>query len=193
MYFVFAMIFALLASFIVTYFFGYDTKNDNLPEDTTAEKPARKGEKKTVYAPLSGKVLPLDQIPDPVFAQGVMGPGCGIEPSSETVCAPFAGTVSMVAATKHAVGLTSEDGMEVLIHIGLDTVNMNGQGFETHVTAGQKVNLGDKLITFSAAEIEKAGYSRTVAVILTNADEAGQVSLKAEETVQTSDVLLSVD
>ena len=86
------------------------------------------GQSKTVLAPIRGKVLAQADIPDETFAQGILGPGCGIEPTGKTVYAPFDGTVNQVASTLHAVGLTSEDGIEILVHVGMDTVEMNGKG-----------------------------------------------------------------
>ena len=103
----------------------------------------------TVYAPFSGNAIALEEIPDPVFSQGILGQGCGMEPAEETVCAPFNGTVTQVIDTKHAVGVTSKDGLELLIHVGMDTVDMKGQGFTCHVKEGDSVKLGQKLITFS--------------------------------------------
>ncbi len=121
-----------------------------------------------VVQPVAGKIIPASEIADPVFAGEGMGPSIGIVPSGETVYAPFDGEVMMVFPTKHAVGLTSKDGIEVLIHVGIDTVNMNGEGFEAFVEGGQKVSKGDKLLTFDRAAIKKAGYSDTVIVVLTN-------------------------
>ena len=91
------------------------------------------GQSKTVLTPIRGKVLAQADIPDETFAQGILGPGCGIEPTGKTVYAPFDGTVEQVASTLHAVGLTSEDGIEILIHVGMDTVEMQGKGFKALV------------------------------------------------------------
>ena len=97
------------------------------------------GQRKTVLTPIRGKVLAQADIPDETFAQGILGPGCGIEPTGKTVYAPFDGTVEQVASTLHAVGLTSEDGIEILIHVGMDTVEMQGKGFKALVKVGDKV------------------------------------------------------
>ena len=94
------------------------------------------GQRKTVLTPIRGKVLAQADIPDETFAQGILGPGCGIEPTGKTVYAPFDGTVEQVASTLHAVGLTSEDGIEILIHVGMDTVEMQGKGFKALVKVG---------------------------------------------------------
>lgn len=144
----------------------------------------------TIYAPLGGKVISLKEVPDPVFSEGILGPGCGIEPISETVCAPFHGTVTQITDTKHAIGVTSDDGMEVLIHVGMDTVCMNGKGFALHVEMNQKVKKGDKLLSFSIEEIHTAGFSTTTAVILCNANEVGTPELVSEDTVKNGAPLM---
>ena len=135
--------------------------------------------KGTVTQPVAGKIIPASEIADPVFAAEGMGPSIGIVPTGETVYAPFDGEVMMVFPTKHAVGLTSTDGIEVLIHVGIDTVNMGGTGFEAFVEGGQKVSKGDKLLSFDRAEIKKAGYSDTVIVVLTNGSSLPDVNKAA--------------
>lgn len=124
-----------------------------------------------LYAPITGRYIPLEEIPDVVFSQGILGPGCGIEPEEELVVAPVDGTVIQIADTKHAVGLESEDGMEFLIHVGLDTVDMNGDGFVPKVKVGDKVRCGQPLLAFSAAKIRAAGHPITTAFLLVNADD----------------------
>ena len=125
----------------------------------------------SVYAPVAGKVIPEKDIPDQTFASGVMGGGVGIEPTEEVIRAPFDGVISSVAEAKHAIGITSPSGMELLIHVGVDTVNMNGDGFEIFVREEDSVKAGQKLMSFSKAKIKAAGYSDTVAVLLTNSDD----------------------
>ena len=112
----------------------------------TAEETRFSGEKMVVKAPMDGIVLPLEQLPDETFAAAILGPGCGIEPTGKTVYAPFDGTVNQVASTLHAVGLTSEDGIEILIHVGMDTVEMQGKGFKALVKVGDKVKAGTPLL-----------------------------------------------
>lgn len=149
-------------------------------------------EPNTIYAPLEGNCIPMENIPDATFAQGVLGLGCGIEPSGEEVCAPFEGTVTLVADTKHSVALTSEDGLELLIHVGVDTVNLNGEGFQVFVKEGQKVTVGQKLLTFDKKVIEKAGYSSTTAVLLVNSDTAGNPELLTTGAVKKSAPIMKV-
>lgn len=127
----------------------------------------------TVYAPVKGKVMELKDIPDETFASGALGQGIGIEPESELVSAPCDGVVSVVAETKHSVGISSDDGMEVLIHVGIDTVKMDGEGFEVFVKAGERVKAGQKLIQFDRKKIEKAGFDPVTVVLVLNADSIG--------------------
>lgn len=107
----------------------------------------------TVYAPVSGKVIPSEEVPDETFAAGVLGRGVGIEPTEGMVVALFDGVISFTTDTKHAVGISSADGIELLIHVGVDTVAMKGDGFQCFVTEGQKVCIGDKLISFDQEKL----------------------------------------
>ena len=133
----------------------------------------------TVLQPVKGNVIPYDQIPDETFASGVLGTGVGVEPTDELVVAPFDGVISSVAESRHAVGVES-NGMEMLIHVGIDTVNMNGDGFNCLVKEGDEVKAGQPLIRFDRAKIKAAGYSDTVAVLLTNSDDLENVELGAK-------------
>ncbi len=126
---------------------------------------------KALFAPVKGNIVSREQIPDETFASGVLGDGVGIEPEVGEVVAPFDGEISSVTDTRHAVGITGPEGMEVLIHVGIDTVNMKGDGFELFVAEGDKVKAGQKLMTFDIAKIKAAGYSTTTAVLLTNSDD----------------------
>ncbi|MDE5696818.1 MAG: glucose PTS transporter subunit IIA [Lachnospiraceae bacterium] len=126
---------------------------------------------KALFAPIKGNIISREAIPDETFAAGVLGDGVGIEPETGEVVSPFDGEISSVTDTCHAIGITGPDGMEVLIHVGIDTVNMNGDGFELFVSEGDKVKAGQKLLTFDIAKIKAAGYSTTTAVLLTNSDD----------------------
>ena len=121
--------------------------------------------------PIDGEIIPLADIADGVFSEGILGQGCGLIPSAEEVYSPISGTISTVADTLHAVGIEG-DGMELLIHVGLETVSMQGKGFDVKVKAGDKVKAGQLLMTFSMDEINKAdGVSTTTAVLVTNSDD----------------------
>ena len=121
--------------------------------------------------PVAGKVIPYDEIPDPTFASGALGVGIGVEPDEETVYAPMDGTISSVAESKHAIGISGAGDMELLIHVGVDTVEMNGDGFRPLVSEGDTVKKGQKILTFSKAKIKAAGHPDTVVVLLTNSDD----------------------
>ncbi|WP_448774054.1 glucose PTS transporter subunit IIA [Blautia sp.] len=148
-------------------------KTDDAPTATeeTAEEVMVDGTAKKLYAPIQGTIVPRNEIPDDTFAAGVLGDGVGIDPEEGVVVAPFDGEISSVTDTKHAIGITGPADMEVLIHVGVDTVNMKGDGFELLVEEGQKVKAGQKLMTFDIAKIKAAGYSPVAAVLLTNSDD----------------------
>ncbi len=136
-------------------------------EQSQAEPPAAGAE--GVTAPLSGRVIPMEEIPDQVFSQGILGEGVGIEPTGNVVVAPADATVcSVIEDSRHAVGLTLDNGAELLIHVGIDTVSMNGDGFQLHVKEGDRVHLGDKLITFDPEKIKAAGHPTTTAFLVTD-------------------------
>lgn len=136
-------------------------------EQPQAEPPAAGAE--GVTAPLSGRVIPMEEIPDQVFSQGILGEGVGIEPTGNVVVAPADATVcSVIEDSRHAVGLTLNNGAELLIHVGIDTVSMNGDGFQLHVKEGDRVHLGDKLITFDPEKIKAAGHPTTTAFLVTD-------------------------
>ena len=124
-----------------------------------------------IVSPLTGQVKELSQATDPVFAQGVMGQGVLIEPSQGDLLAPVDGIVSVLFPTKHAVGIVSDQGVEMLMHIGMDTVNLDGKGFTAHVSQGDRVKAGDKLISFDIDLIKDAGYVTETPVIITNQDQ----------------------
>lgn len=145
-----------------------------------------------VLSPLAGRVVPLSEVPDPVFAGGVMGPGAAIEPSGDTVFSPGTGTVAAAQPTGHAFGIVLDGGVEVLIHIGIDTVNLKGEGFDVKVANGDRVEPGTPLVTFDRAIIEKAGYPLVTPVIVLNADDFGEVSPVIEGDIAVGGSLITV-
>ena len=141
------------------------------PESTAAEAPAAK--EGDIVAPLSGRILPLAEIPDEVFSQGVLGDGVGIDPTSNVVLAPADASVSSVIEdSRHACGLALDNGIELLIHVGIDTVSMGGDGFELHVKEGDRVRRGDPLITFDLDKIRAAGHPTVTAFLVTEPGDA---------------------
>ena len=161
---------------------------DKLWDKAKSEAPAVKDGK--VLAPVEGDVIALEEFPDAVFSQGVLGPGCGILPAGDTVVSPFDGTVTQLTDTMHAIGVTSVGGVEILIHVGVDTVEMGGNGFRCLVKQGQKLHTGDPLIQFDRAAIQAAGHSDAVAIIVTNSDEFSSVELKGTGTSAAGTLIL---
>lgn len=153
-------------------------------------EPKFAGEAMTVMAPLDGAVLAQEQIPDATFATGILGPGCGIEPTGDTVYAPFDGTVTQVAETLHAVGMESNDGIELLIHVGMDTVEMKGQGFTALVKEGDKVKAGTALLKIDLDAIRAAGHPTATAIIVTNGDDLAELKVVAEGNVTAGTPLI---
>ena len=159
------------------------------PAEEKAEKAAE--EEAVLYAPVKGNVIARDQIPDETFASGLLGDGVGIEPELGEVVAPCDGKISAVTDTKHAVGITGPKGAEILIHVGVDTVKMNGDGFELFVKEGDTVKKGQKLVAFDINKIKKAGYSTTTAVLIANAAEfSGFKVVKTGKTEQKEKLIV---
>ncbi|MBR3539026.1 MAG: PTS glucose transporter subunit IIA [Eubacterium sp.] len=177
-------------AFVLTMFFW----KEDLPAETVgvAEKVAAVAalpdtadfEQKTVIKssageigqPTPGKVIPYTEIPDPTFAAGTLGQGVGIEPETGVVYAPYDGEISSVAESRHAIGITGAEDQELLIHVGVDTVEMNGDGFNTLVNEGDQVKKGQKLMEFDIEKIKAAGHPDTVVVLLTNSDDYEDVT-----------------
>ena len=153
---------------------------DDLTGGAEAKKEAAPAEK-TVVAPLTGKVIPLSAVEDGVFSEGMLGEGAAIEPASGEVKAPCNGEISMVFDTKHAIGLVTEDGVELLIHVGIDTVQLNGKCFDVKVKAGDKVKTGDLLSVVDLEGIKAAGYRTVTPVIVSNTEDYAEVKMTAAE------------
>ena len=181
------MLVAIIVPMVLTFFFrkaGLFTKTEDdteLKEEFAAQEeaefashtatPTALAESAEVVSPLAGQVKPLSQATDPVFSSGVMGQGIVIEPSQGELVSPVNGTVTVLFPTKHAVGIVSEEGVEMLMHIGMDTVSLDGKGFEAHVEQGDKVVVGQQLISFDMDVIKKAGLVTETPVIITNQDD----------------------
>ncbi|WP_339229900.1 PTS system trehalose-specific EIIBC component [Oceanobacillus sp. FSL K6-2867] len=137
----------------------------------------------SIYAPLTGMRIPLEEVPDPTFSKKMMGDGLAIEPMDGKVVAPIDGEVTLTFPTKHAIGLKSKSGIEVLIHIGLETVNLDGEGFEVHVNEGDQVNIGDPLVTFDLELIQRKAASTITPIIITNEDKVENLEITGEANV----------
>jgi PTS system beta-glucosides-specific IIC component len=146
----------------------------------------------TIGSPVAGVVVPLVDVPDPVFSKGIVGLGVGVDPTGDTVYAPTAGKVLVAQPTGHAFGLMLEGGIEMLIHVGIDTVNLAGKGFDVKVKAGDKVEAGTPLVTFDRAVIEAAGYSLVTPVLVTNPKKFGSIDQAASGQVEVGSPLITV-
>lgn len=121
-----------------------------------------------ILSPIEGKTISLKQVNDPTFSEEIMGKGIAIRPAAGRAVAPLDGVVTAIFETKHAIGITGDNGVELLIHIGLDTVKLEGKYFTAHIKAGEKVKAGDLLVEFDIDAIEKAGYETITPVLVTN-------------------------
>ena len=198
--FVFIIIGALIAfcmAAVLTYLFGIpsaeNTEKAN-SETFTSEEPVRTlvGGQIEISSPIKGKVIPLSQVPDGAFSSGEMGKGVGIEPAEGKVYAPFDGTVDMLFDTRHAIGLSSSDGVELLIHIGLDTVELNGQGFTAHVKTGDSIKKGQLLIEFDKDSIARK-YSTVTPVLVTNFDQYSRIEGLSDMTADTDTAVIRIN
>lgn len=145
-----------------------------------------------IMSPLAGTVVPLGDVPDPVFGKGIMGPGIAIEPSGDTAYAPGAGVVVAAQPTGHAFGMVLDSGVEVLIHVGLDTVKLKGEGFQVHVAKGARVVAGAPLVTFDRKVIEAAGYPLITPIVILNAKKFGGVEAVTDGQVAVGDSILAI-
>lgn len=181
---------AYAAGFFITYFFGIPAsekeKADHYQGDDVATVDnqimglsATETETK-IMAPMTGELVKLETVPDEVFSAGMLGAGAAIVPTDGTVVAPVSGTVTSVFPTKHAIGLTSDSGVEVLLHVGLDTVKLDGEGFETFVVANQRVQVGEKLLTVDLDVLQKHGLNPVTMMVITNSADLDDVSVVAD-------------
>lgn len=152
-----------------------------------------KGVTEEVYSVADGQVIELEQVKDPVFAQKMMGDGFAVEPSNGNIVSPVSGTVSSIFPTKHALGLVTEAGLEVLVHIGLDTVSLEGKPFTVRVSEGQQVTAGDLLVTADLGAIQAAGRETTTVVVFTNGDAIKSVQLEQTGSLAANTAVAKVE
>ena len=194
-------------AFVLTWLFGYkdevqpaaETIQQKAPAKeataetiTTTDNTDKKAETQTLCSPLNGQAIPLAEVKDETFAGEVLGKGMAVIPSEGVVKAPCDAEVSMVFDTKHAIGLTTESGIELLIHVGLNTVELEGKYYTVHVNDGDKVKKGQTLITFEMDKIKEAGYDVTTPMIVTNTDDFEEVTFLNAGTVNTDSGVLEV-
>lgn len=161
-----AVLISIIGGFVATLLLGIQESDSE--KHSTVETSVKKQE---VLSPAKGQVISLSQVKDETFSKGLLGKGFALIPEDECFYAPFNGEVSMIFPTKHAIGLTSDEGIELLIHIGMDTVEIGGKYFESFVEAGQKIKAGDLLIKVDLEKVKEAGYDTTTPVIVTNSDK----------------------
>lgn len=190
--FLIACAIAYFGSAIVTYFFGYS--DDMLPKkEEKKEEPQEiiPAKDEALLAPVSGKVIPLSEVRDEVFAGGILGQGAAVIPENGEICAPCDGVISVMYPTGHAVGIKSDIGAEILIHVGMDTVTLNGSCFDVKVKAGDHVKAGQLLVRANIEGIKKEGLDITTPVIVANTADYMQIKMAAEKSVKRGEVLLN--
>ena len=165
------------------YFMGFFTKLFGKTEEINPNH---------VYAPMAGEAVSITEVPDPTFSEGMMGNGIAIKPTSGKVCSPVNGTVDMMFDTGHAVSLVSDSGIEILIHVGLETVGLNGAPFKVHVENGQKVKKGDILMEADLAAIQAAGLPTITPVLICNTDDYPTFNTTIGKEVTNADVVIEL-
>ena len=196
--YIFMVLVTTALGFGLTYAFGYKEETE-VAEETTSEEATEGNEEipvalqnETIQTPIVGDVVALSNVNDPVFSSGAMGQGIAVKPSQDVVYAPADAEVTIVFPTGHAYGLRTTNGAEILIHVGIDTVSMNGEGFNHKVAQGDKVKAGDVLGTFDSAKIAAAGLDNTTMVIVTNTADFASVNPVASGSVAKGDAIIEV-
>ena len=193
-----AVLTSLVVATILTYTWGLSGLDEEKAQDLQAMETESKSLKPSdvrmisVVSPLDGDIIELKEVDDEVFASGVTGKGVAIVPTNNVVISPVEGTVSVLFPSKHAVGITTKDGVELLVHIGLNTVMLNGEGFTAFVKQGDKVVCGQKLLEFDKEFILSKGYSLQSPVLVTNADQFSDIVMNENQTVKTGEELYKV-
>lgn len=193
--YILTMVVSFAVAFAVSWFMGIkeDEPAETAPETAeTSAEPLPEIADSEILSPLAGTAIALEDVPDPTFAEGILGLGAAVEPSEGKVVAPADGTVGTLFDTHHAIGLNLDNGAELLIHIGINTVELNGEGFTAHVSEGERVKRGQALITFDKDLIASKGYKTVTPVIVTNPDDYSEIKRTADGNVGSSDVLLEL-
>ncbi|KAF9404377.1 hypothetical protein HW555_014365 [Spodoptera exigua] len=186
---------SIILSFVISYILYKDPNVEESQEQASTQSPDQS--KKTdilvdVVAPIKGDVLSLSSVEDGMFSEEILGKGFAVRPDEGIVYAPVSGTVTAVFESKHAIGLTSDDGVELLIHIGIDTVQLNGTGYEYFVDKGQKIQIGDKLIEFDLEKIVEKGYNVITPVVVTNSVDFSDIITVTKKSAEPGDYVMKV-
>ena len=189
-----ALVAGFVVAFVLTYLFGFkDPANkEKATNEPKTVKVIDKNRTQEVASPLKGKVIPLNQVEDAAFSSEVMGKGVAIEPSEGKVVSPVNGVVTTLFKTKHAVGITSDNGVEILIHVGMDTVKLEGEHFTAHINQGDTVKAGDLLVEFDIAKIKAAGCEVTTPIIITNTGDYAEINPTAKKAIEQKETLLTI-
>ncbi|MCI8630120.1 MAG: PTS transporter subunit EIIC [Firmicutes bacterium] len=169
-----------------------NNQNTQTGQNEQTEQNQTTSENKIVYSPIKGKVIPLNTVKDETFAGEYLGKGVAIQPEQGRVVAPFDGKITVVMDTKHAVGITSNNGIEVLIHVGMDTVQLNGKYYQTHVKVDDEVKKGDLLLTFEKENIIAEGYEITTPVVITNTADFKQINVLTNKQSEEGDEVITL-
>lgn len=187
---VISMIIAFIVTFILVLVWG--CKDLDTKEVEEKEEIAQPSSAFDIVSPISGEAVALSDVPDPTFAQEMMGKGIAIQPSVGKVYAPLSGEIMILFPTKHAIGIKGDNGVEILIHVGLDTVQLNGQYFDTKIEQGQRVQQGDLLLEFDMEQIQKAGYPMITPVLVTNTSEYSEINPVQFGKVEAGNNILTI-
>ncbi len=190
--YIIGVLIALVAAMVLTLIFGYEGKNKVVPAKTVKEFGLGPVKKETILSPLSGEIVPLSKIADPLFSTGTVGKGVAIEPTKGEVVSPVDGVVTTLFPTQHAIGITSEDGAEILIMVGVNSIHLKGQCFTSHVKQDDTVKMGDLLIEFDIESMKAAGYDVKTPVVITNTDQYLDVVPVKDGNVQAKDELIKL-
>lgn len=187
---------AVILPIILIQVFGYGEDTTEQVEDADVNNSNKVANNEqlevSLSAPVSGKLVKLEDVPDPVFSGGMMGYGVAIEPSHSTINSPVEGKVTMIAPTKHAIGIDTLDGAEILIHIGLETVELKGEGFEVQVSEGDSIKIGTPLVKFDKEAIVEKGYNTITPVIVTNSAEFSEIMPTDATDVEEGQTILNI-
>lgn len=186
------MIIAAAVAFVLSWIMYRDKEDVKTEKQIVSENAGAEEALKMLDCPVNGKVILLSEVNDEIFAGEVLGKGFAVVPEEGKIYAPFDCSVEMVADTKHALGLKSESGIELLIHVGLNTVELNGEGFTVYAEQGQQLKKGQLLMEFDPDKIQKAGYDTTIPVIVTNTQDAQEIRLIKQGAVKAFTPVLSV-